>query len=175
MPNAGIAEKWEPIVGYDGKYHISNHGRVKSFARYSSGKIRSLHVKKNGYIQVDLYIDSVCKYHRVHKLVAGAFIGKMPDGKQVNHIDGIKSNNYVGNLEYVTPSENLRHAFSLGIKKGQKGESNPNDKLSEADVHGIRELLDLGYLTQEEIAEIYGVSRSLISLIKIGDRWGWLQ
>ena len=59
----------------------------------------------------------------MHSLVALVFIGPRPEGKQINHIDGVRPNNSANNLEYVTPSENNFHAYMLGLSEGQ-GEKN---------------------------------------------------
>lgn len=91
---------------------------------------------------------------------------------QVNHKDGVRSNNAVSNLEYCTRSENMKHAHAIGLQSN-RGEGHSQHKLSEGDVRKIHELLALG-LTQKEIATAYGVTQSLISHIKAGRNWSHL-
>ncbi len=104
-------ERYKDISGYEGRYQITSWGRV-----YYVDKDRFLKPEENekGYLRVDLYDDSgKRKHHKVHRLVAKAFI-KNPDGKpQVNHKDGNKQNNSVTNLEWVTNRENVDHRKSL--------------------------------------------------------------
>ena len=110
-------EKWEYIKGLDGKYQVSTTGKVKSlisnkiiktiFTAYEGNK------KSTGYIAVNIK----GKRLYVHRLVAEAFIPNIYDKKEVNHIDGNKSNNNVENLEWVTHSENMIHAYAKGLMK----------------------------------------------------------
>jgi DNA-binding NarL/FixJ family response regulator len=91
---------------------------------------------------------------------------------QVNHKDGNKSNNFIGNLEWVTNSENLRHAREVLKKRfgAHDGEKHHNAKLDEARVREIRALLAMG-MSQYAIAAQFGVSRGSISDIHLGRTW----
>jgi hypothetical protein len=101
----------------------------------------------------------------VHRLVAEAFLEKPNDGNEVNHIDGNKQNNAVENLEWTTHSANLQHAFRDLLHKSKL--------LKPADVRCIRRRLANGAKV-EQLAALYGVSKSAISKIKTGRTWHWL-
>lgn len=102
------------INGYP-DYSVDEYGNVYSKRKKLKGTVT------NGYLVVSLYKNKICKIHRIHQLVAETFLGKH-DGLEVNHIDGIKTNNCLNNLEYVTGSENMKHAFRIGLQslKGTK-------------------------------------------------------
>jgi hypothetical protein len=104
-------ETWLNIDGYDGMYQISNMGNVRSFA-YGKTKDRKIHIDKHGYCCVGLRKNGVCKTHRVHMLVAAAFLNYCPNGRvlNINHKDFVKTNNRVENLEIITHHENVIHA-----------------------------------------------------------------
>ena len=123
----GIVEMWADIAGYEGKYQISNLGRVKSLARTRKGKnnslvpvaekIMKLHIKQdNGrqrpYAEVCLRNGSLRTVHGkqklVHRLVADAFIKTLEEGEQVDHINGIHNDNRVENLRVLKTIEHTR-------------------------------------------------------------------
>lgn len=149
-------ESWEIIQNYPG-YLISNVGRVYS---YRSKRILKPQLNE-GYRWVWLRGAGIDKQARIHQLVAKYFV-KNPSNKPiVNHKNGIKADNRYKNLEWVTISENITHAHELGLVDMKKGEAHHESKLSKNDVKEIRESSNNFY--QYELAEIYGVSQSVIS------------
>ena len=111
-------EIWKDIEGYDG-YQISTLGRVKSL-KGRNERILKVGTNHKGYKYVMLSKNNVPKMFTVHKLVANAFIKNTQNKPQINHIDGNKANNEVGNLEYCTNRENQLHAFKTGLHKTKK-------------------------------------------------------
>lgn len=112
-----MLEIWKDISGYEGKYKISNYGRLKSLIG-NRGQYRELILKNrpnnNGYIKCELWCKGKVKNTFNHRLVAGAFIPN-PEGKPfVNHKDSNPSNNHVSNLEWCTQSENIQHGYKHG-------------------------------------------------------------
>lgn len=125
---------WKPIKGYEESYEVSNHGDVRSVERINAygrhQKERTLKQSLNkGYAKVGLYNAGIPKWHFVHRLVAEAFLGVCPDGYEVNHIDEDRLNNSVGNLEYISHADNVRHGN--GNKRRSVANTN-NAKLSTA-------------------------------------------
>ena len=107
-----IKEIWKDVVGYENLYQVSNFGNVKR-----KGKTKNLCKSKNNYYGVKLCKNNIKKYMSIHRLVASAFIPNPKSLPQVNHIDGNKFNNYVNNLEWVSQSDNEKHAYLLGLTK----------------------------------------------------------
>ena len=113
-------EIWKEIKGYEGKYQVSNMGRVRSipheivtqWGKYlTKGKILTPRVSNTGYLRVHLSITrKTSKTISVHRLVAEAFIDNPFNLPEVNHIDGNKENNSVSNLEWCTGEYNRKHA-----------------------------------------------------------------
>jgi len=145
---------------------VSNLGRVKSL---KFGKERILKPRDNGYgyAYVDLCKEGKRKFFSIHRLVMRLFVGE--SDSQVNHKNGIKTDNCLENLEYCTASENVIHAFKNGLNKGLKGEKHGQSKLTRA----CAERIKYGHqgMTQKEIAEIYGIARQLVSIIRSGKAW----
>ena len=105
---------WYPIKGWEGLYEINKNGEVRNAKNKNTivGDINNC-----GYYRVSLYNKGQRKRYFRHRLVAEQFLDK-PEGKDfVNHIDGDKSNNSLENLEWVSQSENEKHAFENGLKQ----------------------------------------------------------
>lgn len=166
-----MIEKWKDIIGYEGLFQVSNFGRIKSLAKeWTAGNHNSkqrhgdIILKTNkvlGYMHIGLSKNGVRKHHKVHRLVLQAFCGASE--LEANHINGKKDDNRLVNLEYCTPSENLKHAYSVGLKVGMKGEKNPANKLNNEIVKNIRE--NKYKLTVPEFAALYGVDRCTIDRV----------
>lgn len=107
-------EIWKDVVGYEGLYQVSSFGNAKS---YKSDKpiILSPTKNNNGYLLVGLYKNGCQKKLLIHRLVAEAFILNLENKPQVNHINGVKSDNRVENLEWSTASENQKHSRRIGL------------------------------------------------------------
>jgi hypothetical protein len=117
-----MVERWKEVFG--GYYEVSSIGRVRRMRPgrgTNVGKIRKCGFDKDGYLAVALYIKGRAVRILVHRLVAKAFIGPCPKGKEVNHKDGVKKNCHWTNLEYLTKSQNQLHAYRLGLKKAKHG------------------------------------------------------
>ena len=113
-----MKEIWKEIIGYEGLYSVSNTGLVK---RVTTNKIKYPSLNSWGYKVVSLSKSNTkLKTVLVHRLVAIHFIDNPENKKQVNHIDGIKTNNNVSNLEWNTQHENMTHAFKTGLNSNIK-------------------------------------------------------
>lgn len=163
-------ERWLPIPNYE-DYHVSNFGRVKSFnGRWVKVTILKPDASKGGYLRVTLFKDGKHKHFQIARLVALTFIPN-PEGKpEVNHIDGIKFNNHVSNLEWATAAENSQHAFASGLATVAKGCDDSQSLFKdEADIIYIRDNPDR--LTGKELAEMFNTTQQKISEIQIGKKY----
>lgn len=162
---------WKTISGQEGRYAVSDDGNVMSMDFAGSGLPGILKTNlARGYATVQLRDR---KRFTVHRLVAAAFIGPRPTGMAINHVNGCKTDNRSANLEYVTPSENMKHAFATGLQSNV-GENHSGAKLTNDKVERIKAMLVLGF-TQSEIASMMGVTQPSISLVKNGRRWAHLS
>jgi len=172
-------EQWLPVVHFEGYYEVSNYGQIRSVAPGQGrrtdrvlGDWRTSH----GYRQVELQVANKSSGFLVHRLVAEAFLGPCPFGKEVDHRDGDKENNLVSNLRYVTRSENMLarnerlRTAGLPLSGLQHGEHNPQAVLTWKKVAEIRAFAAEG-MPQRSIAEIFGVRRETIGKIIRGERW----
>ena len=163
-------EIWKDVPGYEGIYQVSNLGRIKSMSRIRvNGRAKILTKDKillsktlNDYVKIGM----THKYVLAHRLIAKAFIPNPDNKPQVNHINGIKTDNRVVNLEWNTRSENIKHADNSGLRN-LKGENNSRSKLSEIDVFEIRKSdKPIIFLSKK-----YNVGRNCISKVLHKKTW----
>src|SRR5574343_286940 len=142
-----MTEAWKWVPGYDGKYLVSDWGRVKSVygeskygKRRPTNTIRKLNNDRKGYLIIELlkFSNGVSKtaVHRVHRLVALAFIPNPHNKPHINHLDVDKANNRVSNLQWCTPKENVNHALDTGLWRN-RGRKQPYKK------KGFRKVIDV--------------------------------
>lgn len=112
-----MKEEWKPVLGYEGLYEVSNCGKVKDLCKNMEPK---LHDDGKGYFMTWLKKYGQSKTHKVHRMVAMAFIPNPSRKRYVNHIDGNKQNNCTDNLEWCTNKENVVHAFETGLIRTRK-------------------------------------------------------
>jgi len=127
--------KWKVVEDFP-LYSVSSSGGVKN---NKTGKILKPAPNSRGYPTVNLRKNNKRHTIKIHHLVLGTFMSKRPEGKEANHKDGIKTNNYYRNLEWITSLENAKHACTSGLYK--KGENHPNSKLKNCEVWLIRKLI----------------------------------
>jgi hypothetical protein len=159
-------EIWKPIVGYEEFYEVSNKGRIR---RTSTGKIRIPFINQ-GYALIHLSTKGMMTPPlRVHRIVAAAFIGPRPNGYEVNHLNGIRSDNRADNLQYCTSSENKRHAAR--ILRSKIGEKSASSKLTLEQAREIASLPPSVPFPYVATAKKYLVSARAIYSIRKGINW----
>lgn len=171
---ADTQEIWVDIQDYEGKYQISNKGRVKSLEReVSHDGISWTQPERillpwcgttSLYDRIRLYKHGVGTKFTVHRLVAKHFLPGWNPALEINHIDGNRYNNAADNLEICTHSRNMEHAIAGGLKNDY-GEKSVNAKLTNTQAEEIRIRYQGGGITQERLAEEYGVCRQTVSAI----------
>lgn len=150
-----------------GGYEVSDRGDIR---RVTTGQTLRPFRKRRGreYLRVDMSFHGVRRRVSVHVVVAEAFHGPRPSElHQVNHIDGVPSNNRADNLEWVTGAENIAHAVENGLTA--RGERHARAKLTEADILDIRNRRKDASLS--ELADAFGVTRATIANICAGRSW----
>ena len=157
------------VVGYEQLYSITTDGQIYSVR---ANRFLKPQMDKYGYLTTGLSKDGKRKFFLVHRLVATTYLPNIDNLPEVNHIDGDKANNKLENLEWCTPSDNLKHAFASGAKCN-KGTNNPTSKLDEEKVREIRILLKIRNV--KEISNIYGVVPGAIYNIKSGKSWNHVK
>ena len=175
-----MTENWLPVVGYEGLYEVSDQGRVRSLTRCVAMSAGSIFEKKtikgilltpgddtHGYKHVVLCRDRIRKTSKIHQLVMFAFVGPNPSRLLVLHQDGNPANNILSNLRYGTHQDNMDDKVRHGSQARHFGETNPQSKLTVADVVTIRN----GSETQRIVAQKYGINQSVVSEIRSGKAW----
>ncbi len=176
-----VYEEWRPVKECD-DYMVSNLGRVKSMKRertierfrYGRHERQLVHYpetilkpRQTGeHLGVTIRAGLQSRSRYVHRLVAVAFLGGIPDGQEVNHIDGNKENNCASNLEYCTRSGNMKHAQRIGLWE-TRGERNPQSKLTnDATVELVRRRR--AGERAATLAKEFGVSKAHVYLLAQG-------
>jgi hypothetical protein len=169
-------EQWKAIPGFS-RYEASNLGRLRSLNYKESKKIKVLSPAVSGGYLKTMLISDGGKYYSwtVHKWVALTWLGPREEF-EVNHMNGVKTDNRVSNLEYCTRSENVQHSFDNRLQKPKPGSTNGNSKLTEEQVKQIRSFATncIGrYYGRKELAKKYGVSECTIKEVVNKRRNGW--
>lgn len=163
-----MVTKWYKVPDFEG-YFISKCGKVKSCVR-SKSRLLKFDISNKGYYRVTLSKNGKTKRFSVHRLMAKVFLKDYSENLQVNHIDGVRTNNNIDNLEMVTQSENNKHALRIGLQKPTYGTINGMSKLTEKEVLEIRNLAKEG-MKQKEIAKVYGIVRQTVNDIVNRKAW----
>lgn len=119
-------EIWKDIIGYEGLYQASSLGRIKSLSRIVNGigvarNTRKETVLKSQVINSGYKVSTFCINYKkknffVHRIIAECFVPNLDNKAEVNHINGVKTDNSADNLEWVTGSENKKHAYRIGLR-----------------------------------------------------------
>ena len=162
-------EIWTPVPSWEARYEVSTHGNVR---RIDTQRPLKLQLDVKGYHRVSLAKKPRFRQYFAHRLVAMTFIPNPENKTQVNHKDGIKTNNLLSNLEWATPLENMRHALATNLRRTD-GAYHPSAKLTEKDVREIRSLAPFTKTTV--LAKKYGVLYSTIWCIIRRKLWTRLE
>ncbi len=157
-------EVWLPVAGFPG-YEISDQGRVKSLARRNlQGAMRSERILRTdvaaGYLLVRLARDGVKHAHTVHSLVLSAFRGSRPEGCQTRHLNGVRNDNRLENLQWGTQQENRADQKLHGT--GIQGRRNPKAKFTAVDAERVFDLRRAG-CSQRAIGDWLGMHQAYVS------------
>ena len=160
-------EQWKDVPGYDGRYQVSDHARVRSLPRKNVAHERILKpaLVRGGYCIVALSKRGKIKTKLTHRLLLESFVGPCPNGMEAMHLDGDSSNNCLDNLMWGTPEENYRDRNLYG--KLLRGERNHKAKLCELDVWLIRNC----DITGAQASEFFDIDHSQISRIRARKSW----
>lgn len=173
---------WRPVVGYEGRYEVSDHGRVRSlpivvkrpgvkpFVHPGSGRVLQQSSNQRGYKLVELYCGSRAtrRTRPVHRLVCEAFHGPPPEDKpNTLHNDGKPDNNRAVNLRWGSQADNFADAKAHGVTG--KGEAHSQVKLTDAQVAEVRHLARARVLTASEISRRFGICQRYVHKLKAGE------
>lgn len=154
--------EWRPIPSKPG-CEASSEGEARR-----DGKVLKQVLQPDGYLRV---LGGGMK-RPVHRYIAEAFFGSIPDGMVVNHLDGNKANNRIANLEVCTKRENEQHASRMGLMAF--GERNGSAVLTEDMVRRIVATYKAGICGQKRTATLLGLKKYQVQFVVEGRVWNWL-
>lgn len=178
-----MSEQWKPIDGFNGRYEVSDQGRVRTIGRvvnfgcagpvFRPSVVRIARLNRYGYLHLSLRDDNGRQLSfTVHRLVATAFCNRDVARDVVRHLDGNKLNNAASNLAWGTHRENEDDKIRLG--ESGKGSKNQNARLTERDVAVIKNRLLCGD-SPTRMAREFGVCKGTIFNIKSGLSWSHVE
>lgn len=156
-------------------YEISDCGRLRRLKAYHglyAGKVRKPQKDRRGYVVYMLSVENRHILRYAHRMVADAFLGPIPEGREVNHIDGDKGNPNLTNLEIVSNSENRAHSYRvLGVAPNRAVSENGNAKLTWELVDWIRAEYAAGGTSHSKLAAKFNVNRMTIMRVLLKRAW----
>lgn len=158
-------EIWKDIKEYEGLYQVNTIGIIRN----KSGRLRKPEVSNSGHYRINLSKEGRVKKYLVHRIVANHFL---PYSKLniVNHIDGNKLNNCRDNLEWVSYSDNLKHAYREGLRSAL-GSNNGMSKLQESQVLEIREMYKSIKISYVSLSKKFNVSPKCVENLLKRKTW----
>ena len=168
-------EKW--IKGFENLYSADENGNIYSYHHKNRYTMMG-YVNKKGYRTITLIKDKIQYQKLYHRIIAETFLELVEGKDQVNHINGIKTDNQVSNLEWCTPSENQYHSSRIGLKKPltkehlnalHQGVANKIGRFTIDEASEILEMMDVLKLSCRKMAEIIGIDKSIIQRLKNGE------
>jgi hypothetical protein len=152
-------------------YEINVNGEIRNM---TTKELITPRLDKDGYPEARLMIRNSEWVMRIHRIMGTTFIPNPENKPQINHIDGIKTNNNLSNLEWVTHSENQRHAYAKQLKYARLGETNNWAKLTKEDVERVFKMYHDGHILKVIASEV-NISLSHVNRLLNGERWGHLK
>ncbi len=179
-----MLEIWKPVKNYESYYEVSNLGRVRGLCRNTTNNFGTFKSKgailkgcesMNGYTKYTLSVNGKQKTLVGHRIVAEAFLDNPDNKPMVNHKNGIKSDNRLCNLEWVTDSENIRHAIDTGLIPIRNGEDIYFAKLTNYQASLIKGMYHHDNLSVTEISKCTGIKRRSIADLIAERTWKHIE
>lgn len=159
--NEELTEEWREYNGYQ----VSNYGKVIN----KNGKVLSTNVDSHGYVTTSITGLNRDRIKGMHRIVATVFLPNPNGLPEVNHLDGVKTNNRIDNLEWCTKKGNQDHEAL--VLQQRSGTNNYMNKLTDEKVIEIHNLCKEGNLLYKDIAKLYEISNTVVSSIARAIRW----